>query len=457
MRPRQNRYSVYLRPIAYCIDLALILVFALQFDFSSEEYLYYGVFVTLGWFFLSLNSGFYKIYRYTKAIQITSLCFLQLVLFGLIVFSFFGIFPSLAKPVGPVLLYLSQVLTGILLAKLGIYYLLQRYRKYWGGNYRTLIIIGKNNKTRQLFDFFKNNPIYGYKHKKTFDIEADTPTTDTNAVLEACFDYVLRERIDEIYCSSSVLSNKQIKRLVNFTDNNLIVLKFIPDKQDIYTRHLKLDHYGYLPVLSFRNVPINEPLNRVIKRSMDIVLSFLVIVFILSWLTPILAILIKLNSRGPVFFQQLRNGLNNEEFYCYKFRSMGPVGSTPEDDQLAKKQHRVTRIGHFLRKTSIDELPQFFNVFRGNMSIVGPRPHMISDTNAFADRVDKFMVRHFVKPGITGLAQVSGYRGEIETKNDIANRVKYDIFYVENWSVLLDIKIMFQTAFNIIKGDKKAY
>lgn len=449
MRPRQNRYSVYLRPIAYIIDLTIVLVLALQFVFSTEEYIYYAIFATVGWFFLSFNSGFYKIYRFTKSIHIISLCFLQIVLFGLIVFSFFGIFPSLAKPVNTVLNYLVEVLIGVLLAKLGIYYLLQRYRKYLGGNYRTLIIIGKNNRTRQLYDFFRNNPIYGYKHKKTFDLESNSPSGDGDTVLDECFEYVMEERIDEIYCSTSILSNTQIKRLVNFADNNLKVLKFVPDNQGIYTRHLKLDHYGYLPVLSFRNVPINEPLSRLIKRSMDVLLSLLVIIFILSWLTPLIAILIKLNSKGPVFFQQLRNGLNNEEFYCYKFRSMKP---DPDGEG-----GEVTRIGRFLRKTSMDELPQFFNVFRGNMSIVGPRPHMISDTNDFSDRVDKFMVRHFVKPGITGLAQISGYRGEIENENDITNRVKYDIFYVENWSVLLDIKIMVQTFINIIKGDKKAY
>lgn len=453
MNSKQNRYSVYLRPIAYLMDLSIILLLALQMEFTTTEYLYYLVFVILGWFFLSLNTGFYEIYRFTNGVRIVSLAFLQLILFGLIVFSFFGIFPERAQPVETVFIYLGKVFIAILLAKLGMFYLLRRYRKYLGGNFRTVVIIGKNNRTRQLSDFFQNNPMYGYKHKKTFDIKRKhKDKTALNNALDECFDYVIKERIDEIYCSSTILPNKQIKRLSNFADNNLKVLKFVPDNHDIYTKHLKIDYYDYLPVVSFRNVPINEPVNKLIKRTFDVVLSLLVIILILSWLTPILALIIKMQSKGPVFFQQLRNGLDNEEFYCYKFRSMRPPGKNEEENT-----YRVTRIGKFMRKTSIDELPQFFNVLRGNMSTVGPRPHMVSETYDFADQIDKFMVRHFVKPGITGLAQVSGYRGEIETEKDIKNRVKYDIFYVENWSLLLDIKIIIQTIYKAIKGDKKAY
>src|SRR5699024_2441123 len=256
--------------------------------------------------------------------------------------------------------------------------------------------------------------------------------------------------------SLAELDNEQIKSLVDFTDNNLKILKFIPDNNELYTKQLKLDYYGYLPVLSFRSIPIDEPINKFIKRTFDIILALFVIVFVLSWLTPILAIFIKTSSKGPVFFRQLRNGLDYKEFYCYKFRSM-KINPEADIHQVRKNDARVTWIGRFMRKTSIDELPQFFNVLMGNMSTVGPRPHMVSHTHMYADRVDKFMVRHFVKPGITGLAQVSGYRGEVENETDIINRVKYDIFYIENWSFFLDIKIILQTIIRAIKGDEKAY
>jgi putative colanic acid biosynthesis UDP-glucose lipid carrier transferase len=182
----------------------------------------------------------------------------------------------------------------------------------------------------------------------------------------------------------------------------------------------------------------------------------MIIVCVLSWLIPILAILIKLESKGPVFFKQKRNGLNYQEFSCYKFRSM-KINATADLMQVSKNDPRITKMGTFLRKTSIDELPQFFNVFLGEMSVVGPRPHMISETERFAVKVDKFMVRHFVKPGITGMAQTNGFRGEVENDKDIIFRVKYDIFYMENWSILLDIKIIILTVVNAIRGDKKAY
>jgi putative colanic acid biosynthesis UDP-glucose lipid carrier transferase len=176
----------------------------------------------------------------------------------------------------------------------------------------------------------------------------------------------------------------------------------------------------------------------------------------LSWITPIIAVLIRLESKGPVIFKQKRNGLNYEEFYCYKFRSMH-LNPYADLEQVQKNDPRITKIGKILRKTSIDELPQFLNVLLGVMSVVGPRPHMVSHTEMYAKSVDKFMVRHFIQPGITGLAQINGFRGEVETETDIINRVKYDIFYIENWTMLLDIKIVFTTILNTIKGEKKAY
>ncbi len=279
----------------------------------------------------------------------------------------------------------------------------------------------------------------------------------TRAVnFNSCFNYILTEDIDEIYCSISELSNTQIAEVVDFADNNLKILKFIPDSKEIYSKKLKYEYYDYIPILTLRTIPLEDSVNMIIKRFFDIVFSSFVIIFILSWLTPIIAILIKLESKGPVFFKQSRNGINYREFDCYKFRSM-----TPNDDahlyQATRGDQRVTKIGRFIRKTSIDELPQFYNVLFGEMSVVGPRPHMVSHANIYAKKIDKFMVRHFVKPGITGLAQISGFRGEVETDKDIIGRVKYDIFYIENWSLLLDIKIIAQTFLNAVKGDEKAY
>ena len=446
---KQGRYSGYLRPLAYLIDLAIILLLALQFKFGVIDYFNYAIFISTGWLILSIKSQFYEIYRFTKVIKIVSLSFLQASLFSLLVFAFFGIFEELSRPAYRVFIYLVKSFTLIIAAKLTIFYLLKRYRKWLGGNYRRTVIFGNNKRSKELFNFFKNNPEYGYQCKAVFKLNHEES-------LEDCFQFIINENIDEIYCSVSSLKNNEINQLVDFSDNNLKVLKFLPDNKEIYTRKLKMEYYGYLPILSLRDIPIEDPLNQFVKRIFDIILSLIVIIGLLSWLSPILALLIRLESKGPVFFRQKRNGLDYQEFYCYKYRSMR-VNSNAHINQVRRNDVRITKIGKFLRKTSIDELPQFINVLFGEMSVVGPRPHMVSHTHMYAERIDKFMVRHFVKPGITGLAQTSGYRGEVETENDIINRVKYDIFYIENWSLLLDIKIIFQTVFNALKGEDKAY
>ena len=271
--------------------------------------------------------------------------------------------------------------------------------------------------------------------------------------IDDCF---AENEIDEIYSSVAEMNNKELLSLIDYADNNLKILKFLPDNKEIYSKKLDFTYYGYLPILSLRSIPIDEPINLFIKRSFDIFFSLLVIIGILSWLTPLIGFLIKLESKGPVFFKQKRNGLDYKEFYCYKFRSMKP---NPEAHlhQIRKGDPRVTRIGKFIRKTSIDELPQFINVLKGDMSVVGPRPHMVSHTHMYAEKIDKFMVRHFIKPGITGLAQVSGFRGEVEDDDFIKNRVKYDIYYLENWSIIMDIRIVIKTVFDALRGDDKAY
>ena len=447
---RSGRYSGFLRPLSYAMDL--IIIFAWAFYFFQDKLLYfqYIVYVLLGWIILSLKSNFYEIYRFTHVSKIMSLIGKQSIVFFLIVFSFFGFYNDLQIGYLLVIKYILTVFACITALKFTIFFILKKYRSRFGGNSRKVVIIGLNKKTDQLRMFFNQNPEYGYKLQEIFDIK------NPEQNLDSCFDYINENGVDEIYSSIGQLSNKQLTKLIDFADNNLKVLKFLPDNKEIYSKKLDFDYYGVLPILSMRKIPIDEPFNQFIKRSFDVLLSVFVIVGILSWLTPILAVLIKLESKGPVFFKQKRNGLDYKEFNCYKYRSMRP---NPMADlhQIRKNDPRVTKIGRIIRKTSIDELPQFINVLKGDMSVVGPRPHMVSHTHMYAERIDKFMVRHFIKPGITGLAQVSGYRGEVEDDNHIINRVKYDIFYLENWSLFLDIKIVFQTIFNAIRGEEKAY
>jgi putative colanic acid biosynthesis UDP-glucose lipid carrier transferase len=267
--------------------------------------------------------------------------------------------------------------------------------------------------------------------------------------------FVLDKKVDDIYCSLNEINNDQLKELVEFADENRKTIKFIPDAKEIFSKNLKIDYYELFPVLSLQKTQLHDPFIIAIKRSFDLFFSLFVIIFILSWLAPILALLIKLESRGPAFFKQGRPGLDEKEFFCYKFRSMHLNHTT--EQEASKNDPRVTRMGRFMRKTSLDELPQFINVLKGDMSVVGPRPHLWSQNKLYANRIKKYMIRLYVKPGITGLAQVKGFRGEIETDEDMVNRIKFDVFYIENWSVVLDIKIILQTVINIFKGEDKAY
>lgn len=411
---------------------------------------FFGFYISILWILFSLRNNFYDIKRHTKIIQIIPLLFRQIILFAFVLYAFIGFFKQ------PIVSRLALgnyfVLVSVLIFtfKLLTFYLLKNYRSVLSGNSRKIIIIGQNEKIRQLVNTFQQRLDFGYVIKAQFNVR------DPEFSLETCNKYVVANDIDEIYFSVSELSNRQINELIHFADNNLRELKFIPDNKDVFSKRLKYEYYEYTPVLSLRTIPLQEPSNQFIKRLFDLVFASVIVVAILSWLTPIIAILIRLDSKGPIFFKQSRNGFNNMEFNCYKFRSM-TINNEADSHQALRGDLRITKVGAFLRKSSLDELPQFFNVLFGDMSIVGPRPHMVSHTNIYAKRVNKFMVRHFVKPGITGLAQISGYRGEIESDKDIIGRVKYDIFYIENWSLLLDIRIILKTFLNSVKGEDKAY
>ena len=450
MQRHTGRFSVYIRPFSYVLDLIIINFLAYNFLINSLNGFYYHFFISFSWVVISWNVGFYEVYRFTKASEIIEKIIKQYVVFTIVNFAYIGYFLKFSEP-STILKFVSIALILIATEKLFVYYFLRRFRVVFGGNFRRVVIVGEEKHTSELAHFFNENPNYGYKLVKIFDLK-----NSKKQEIKECQEFVIENKIDEIYCALSDLSNTDINNFIDFTDNNLKTLKFLPDEKEPTARNLRLDYYGYIPVISLRNIPLDIVANKIIKRTFDIIFSTLIIVGVLSWLIPILAIIIKLESNGPVFFKQKRNGLNYHEFDCYKFRSM-TLNDIADLEQVSKNDPRITRSGRFIRKTSIDELPQFFNVFRGDMSVVGPRPHMVSHTEMYAKRIDKFMVRHFIKPGITGLAQTNGYRGEVENEKDIINRVKYDIFYLENWSLLLDIKIVFLTVANAIKGDEKAY
>jgi putative colanic acid biosynthesis UDP-glucose lipid carrier transferase len=250
--------------------------------------------------------------------------------------------------------------------------------------------------------------------------------------------------------------NPGIYRLIKKADQNCIRFRIVPDIGALVKRQVYIDYLNEIPVLSLRREPLDDLGNKIKKRIFDIIVSSLVTVFILSWLIPLIGLLIKLESKGPIFFRQQRSGQDNKSFWCLKFRSM-TVNDNANLVQATRGDARITKIGAFLRRTSLDEFPQFLNVLMGDMSIVGPRPHMLKHTADYSKIIDEYMIRQFLKPGITGWAQVNGFRGETKTLDQMKKRVEYDLWYMENWNMWLDLKIMFLTVFNTIKGEENAF
>ena len=450
MKNKAGRYSIYIRPIQIVLDLIVINLLVLICMRSAMSNIGYHLLLSLFWLIISYYSGYYEVYRYSKGIEIFGKLLKQFFFTSLITFAYVG-YKYKYVTTDEIGFYIlsSFILVGLL--KYSVFFLLKKYRILYGGNQRNVIIVGNGKSVDELKDFFTTNSDYGYNLSHIFDLIKEKK----NEIIQSK-NFVIENKIDEIYVSINTLNNREINNFIRFADNNLKTIKFLPDSKNTFLRNLAVEYYGYIPIIALRTIPLDKEVNKRLKRFFDVLFSMFIIIIILSWLTPLIIFLIKIESRGPVFFKQKRNGLNYEEFFCYKFRSMhlNPIADL---EQVQKNDPRITKIGKFIRKTSIDELPQFFNVLLGNMSVVGPRPHMVSHTEMYAKSVDKFMVRHFIKPGITGLAQTNGFRGEVETEKDIVNRVKFDIFYLENWSLLLDIKIIFATIINAIKGEKKAY
>lgn len=265
---KRGRFSGYLRPISYFIDLSIINVLAYHLFSNNFQILNFIIFTSIAWIIASLRSNFYEIYRFTQLVKILSLIIKQGVIFTLIIFAFFGYYGEVNKNPLEIFKYIILVFIFIAIFKLAIYYLLKKYRKLLGGNFRNTIIIGKNRKTEQLEKFFIDNPTFGYQHQKTFDIRGNSKDS-----IQDSFEYILNNPVDEIYSSVAELTNAELLLLIDFADNNLKILKFLPDNKEIYSKKLDFTYYGFLPILALRKIPMEEPFNKFIKRFFDIALS----------------------------------------------------------------------------------------------------------------------------------------------------------------------------------------
>jgi putative colanic acid biosynthesis UDP-glucose lipid carrier transferase len=449
-----GRYSKYIRPISISFDLLVISFLSLYFfrELGLNNPLY-TVYQLIAWGFVAFFSKFYEVYRFTTPVEIITKLVKQGILFLLVVIAFFPFDKTALFSGRAIAIFMSCSFILISGFKYILFYYLRKYRLVTGSNYRNAVIIGYTPEAIKLKELFETRNEFGYRFLGYFSDKKSN--ANISGKVDQIKDFVLMNKVDEIYCSLNEISNEQLKDLVEFTDEYRKTIKFIPDSKEIFSKNLKIDYYEFFPVLSLQRTLLHDPITKVFKRVFDIVFSLCVLIFLLSWLAPILAVLIKIESSGPIFFKQGRPGIEEKEFYCFKFRSM-KINKTTEQE-ASKNDPRVTKIGRFIRKTSIDEMPQFLNVLLGEMSVVGPRPHLWMQNKAYSNKIKKYMVRHYVKPGITGLAQVRGFRGEIKNDEDMINRIKYDVFYIENWSLILDLKIIAQTVINIFKGEEKAY
>ena len=323
---------------------------------------------------------------------------------------------------------------------------------------KKIVIVGYNEVAKKLAYSFstqnRNLSVEGYFEDKEMIDELSLLPIIGN--IDECITYAVNNHINEIYSTISPEKNASIYKMAQIAEKSLIRFKFVPDFKLYVNRNTHVEYIDEFPILSLRPEPLEDMSNSIKKRVFDIIFSLIVITFILTWLIPIMAILIKLNSRGPVFFVQLRSGKDNKQFKCYKFRTLS-VNDDANIRQVTRNDNRITPLGKFLRKANLDELPQFFNVLLGNMSVVGPRPHMLTHTENYSKLLEEYMIRHFVKPGVTGWAQVNGLRGEIRQKEQLRSRIEHDIWYLEHWSLWLDIRVILLTVYGTFKGDKNAF
>ena len=315
---------------------------------------------------------------------------------------------------------------------------------------KNYILVGRNNLSFEIRKFFLMNPDEGYKFLGYFDFQSGTSEFDL--ISKFCSE----NDVHEIYCCLPNVQRDQLKLLVDFGLDSLIKVKLIFDSTLSQQQTIQLEQYDKLPGIDLATVALDDSKNRFQKRTFDLIFSVLFSILFLSWLIPLIGLLIKMDSPGSMFFIQERNGEANKPFGCIKFRTM-VINSEADSQQATKYDPRITKLGSFLRKSSLDEIPQFLNVLIGNMSLIGPRPHPIKLNEKFAPLIANIMSRHYVKPGITGLAQCMGYRGETKDLDDMENRVRLDRYYIENWTFWLDIKIIFLTVISLIRGSDKAF
>ena len=445
------------------LNLAIVLSFLIRNgnlnDVNLKEVETISLLTNVLWIVLLLYKDAYRIIRIER-IESILIRTIRLVLIHAVTIATFVIALKFYR-ISRLRLLIFYVIFFVLLSISRVLFMkILKYIRAKGYNFRNVIIIGANDTGEHIRKLLSKDLSYGYRVLGFFDESVD-PFAFISVPILGGFDdipeFIANHKIDEMYIALHIDNIKTINKLTALCERSMIRIKFIPDFQ-LYTksRKVEISFYENTPVLMLRKEPLELTINRIEKKLFDVCFSFLVIVLIFPWLFPILIIIIKLDSPGPIFFKQERSGRDNRAFSCFKFRTMY-TNTLADELQATLGDVRVTKIGAFMRRTNIDELPQFINVLLGDMSVVGPRPHMLKHTEQYSELINNYLVRHYAKPGITGWAQVNGFRGETKELINMKDRVDYDIWYIENWSFLLDLKIIYRTVFNFFRGENNAY
>jgi len=424
-------------------------------SYSLENYTIETLFfVLLSWTSLSLLGKDYKIGRPSGYEKSVTKGFKTITVF-LALFSFFVVFSNQEIISRNFVLHFAGVLfLFIPIERVIVHLVVNKYRK-WGGNYRNAIIIGYDQLGFSLFDAINKNKNLGIRCTGFYGSSTQIVTKyPLKGNLKAFLNSDLK-KVDFVYVSENIV-REELNQIIELSDASFVKVKLLPHFKTDFLKSYALKLIDNINIIDVNYLPLDHAFNRFLKRSFDVLFSLIMLLFVLSWLYPIIALIIFLESRGPILFKQYRNGKNNEVFRCLKFRTMY-LNEEADQKWATKNDHRVTYFGAILRRTSLDELPQLINVLIGNMTIVGPRPLPVKLNEQYINQIKSYSQRHTFKPGITGLAQALGHRGEIKDLREIKNRVTLDRFYLNNWSVYLDVKIIFITFFELIKGQDTAY
>jgi putative colanic acid biosynthesis UDP-glucose lipid carrier transferase len=459
----ERYYSRLIKIILAVVDFFIIGIafrytreFIVYDGIPADQYVSFFLIFNLSWIIAGIINEIYRINKFSllRSISINLLKTLAVhVLLMVLILLSVQYFVDLS------FMFCIYLVIGLLfMASRVIYKLIWKYFEFSSFDQRQVVVMGATRSGQALYEFFGGQEDSSYQFRGFFDDNPDTTLVHADLIkgkLSEVMDFCVREKIDEIYFALPLTNKELIAEMRKFSDDNFIYFRIAPDFTGLVQENYNIFLFNSIPVFTTRKEPLSIPLNASLKRLFDIAFSASVILTIFPFIVPFIALAIRLDSKGPIFFKQLRPGKKNKLFDCYKFRTMQVNNNT--EFQAQKNDPRVTRVGKFLRKSNLDELPQFVNVLLGSMSIVGPRPNMISQLEEYSRTIEKYKVRHFVTPGITGYAQVNGYRGETREPGLMEKRIEYDVKYLENWSLALDLKIIFLTVWNMVKGEKRAY